>query len=96
VKELERAVTAARNAGPTAGAARARAQQPPPPKGPPPRDPLDELRAKMGSTPGSSGPVPPKSTPPKGGKAAGSVDDELAALKKKMEQTKGGTPKKGP
>ena len=77
LKELERAVEAARKVG-----ARPRPAAAEPAAAPPPRSSVDDLLDKMkrGGPAPKAGSAPPKAPP-------STVDDELAALKRKMEQT---------
>jgi len=98
LRELERAVAAARQAGPAAGAARTRAAAPPPRSasgGSAERSPgasvddlLEQMKRGGGARPSDAAPKPPPA------RSGTTVDDELAALKRKMEQTKT-SPKKG-
>lgn len=80
LRELERAVEAARKVGarprPPAGETAAQTA-PPPPRSSSVEDLLDRMKRGGGSAPRGGSAPPPAST----------VDDELAALKRKMEQT---------
>lgn len=94
LRDLERAAAAARSAGPRpAPDVEDLGARPPPRSAGGAGKSVDDLLAQMkrgtgpGPGPGPGPSRPPGGSPPRGGPASGTVDDELAALKRKMSQT---------